>query len=48
MACNVAIAQALLNKPLGSLTFVRIEDGLHHELAWKERIGPILHRLLKS
>lgn len=48
MACNVAMAQALLNKSLGLLTFVRIEDGLHHELAWKERTGPILHQLLKS
>lgn len=45
---NVAVAQVLLNKSLGSLTFVRIEDGLHNELAWKERIGSILHQLLKQ
>lgn len=45
---NVAVAQVLLNKSLGSLTFVRVEDGLHNELAWKERIGAILHQLLKQ
>jgi predicted alpha/beta superfamily hydrolase len=45
---NVAVAQVLLNKPLGSLTFVRIEGGLHNELAWKQRIGAILHQLLKQ
>ncbi|MBS3991177.1 MAG: hypothetical protein KGZ51_03825 [Erysipelothrix sp.] len=46
--CNVDVAQVLLDKPLGSLTFVRVEDGEHNELAWKERIGGILHQLLSK
>jgi predicted alpha/beta superfamily hydrolase len=44
---NVDIAQALLSKPLGSLSFVRIVDGIHHESDWRKRIGSILIECLK-
>lgn len=39
---NEAIAQVLLQKPLGSLTFVRVVGGEHHEASWSQRIGAIL------
>jgi predicted alpha/beta superfamily hydrolase len=44
---NVAIAQALLSKPLGSLSFVRIKEGIHHESDWRKRIGSILKNTLE-
>lgn len=44
---NVDIAQALLQKPLGSLSFVRVFEGKHHESDWRKRIGSILIELLK-
>jgi predicted alpha/beta superfamily hydrolase len=44
---NVDVVQALLKKPLGSLTFVRVVDGKHHESDWSKRIGSILVEMLK-
>lgn len=42
---NEAIAQALLKKPLGSLTFVRVVKGEHHEASWSQRIGAIVQHM---
>ena len=46
IASNVAVANALLHQPLGSLTFVRVMDGKHNEMDWRQRIGSILKELL--
>ena len=46
MSANDRVVKALVDKPLGSLKYVKVLDGQHNEEAWSQRIGSILKQLL--